>query len=161
MSDRLSGWMAWVCVMAAAAGACDDPFDNVLCSYTLSPSEEAGFSATDGQVSPFWQSWDARDYVDLIEPHCLRWLGKDPWAEDAKTVNYWGDLLLAGDLGSVVPATGVRSARPGAAARRAAAGTAARAVYNLKGERVAADARAASMVLVNGGARAWALANVR
>ncbi len=32
---------------------------------------------------------------DNIEPDKLRWPnGKDPWASDAQTVNYWGDILL-------------------------------------------------------------------
>ena len=47
---------------------CEDPFDNVLCAYTLTPAEEAQFSSTDNQVSAFWSNWGARDYFDLVAP---------------------------------------------------------------------------------------------
>lgn len=31
----------------------------------------------------------------------LRWLGRDPWADDALETNYWGDILLPAGLGTV------------------------------------------------------------
>jgi hypothetical protein len=335
MTARSCGWLWCVCAWAAAVAACDDPFDNVLCVYTLSPADEAAFSATDGQVSAFWQAWDSRDIVDLIapdncypgrcgfsgpddaslvikaagterglyllatvgdniwvdpaddndwgadamdlyvdaqdcliglynstlsyttqqvfvwmggaaapsgcriayydenmwswqgtpmswsdmgavwglqaevvqvdathkaqewffpwdrfgkglgvgtplagrrvalsggyndkdgdntDPHCLRWLGRDPWAEDAKTVNYWGDLLLADDMGSVVSTTGARPGQARAAARRVAPNASGRAFNNLKGERIPSGRGMAPAVVVTGGARVCAMSSVR
>lgn len=38
---------------------------------------------------------------DNTNPDCLRWLGKDPWAGDAQTVNYWGDILLGPDVATL------------------------------------------------------------
>ncbi len=43
---------------------------------------------------------------DNVEPHCLRWRGKDPWATDAQLVNYWGDILLDGTPAPPPPPSG-------------------------------------------------------
>jgi hypothetical protein len=45
-----------------------DPFDVVLCVYTLTAQEEEQFSNTDGQVSAFWSSWSGRDEIELLAP---------------------------------------------------------------------------------------------
>lgn len=46
-----------------------------------------------GSRMAFTFGYNDKDGGD-VDPSCLRWLGKDPWAGDA---NYWGDLLLATD----------------------------------------------------------------
>lgn len=58
-------------VFGAVSGAwaqCDDNFDRVLCVYTLSGSDEAQFSSTDGQVSAFWADWSGKDQAELTYP---------------------------------------------------------------------------------------------
>lgn len=93
MRTLLLSCFAMLCAaIASAFGACDDPFDDVLCVYRLDDTQVDQLSTTDGAVSPFWSDWD----------------GRDPWAEDAKTTNYWGDLLLPQDMGVVEPVTAVQ-----------------------------------------------------
>jgi hypothetical protein len=72
---------------------------------------------------------------DNPNPDKLRWPETgDPWAADALTVNYWGDLLLPADMG-MVEAVSVRE--PLRAARGALkTAPAATARYSLTGRRV-------------------------
>jgi hypothetical protein len=60
--------IALMCGAATTLAQCDDPFDQTLCVYTLTPTEEATFSSVDGAVSGFWDSWGGRDYAELIYP---------------------------------------------------------------------------------------------
>ncbi len=54
------------CAITRAHGQCSDPFDDQLCVY---PVYEADTQfATDGQVSPFWSDWAARDYIEMNPP---------------------------------------------------------------------------------------------
>lgn len=64
---------------------------------------------------------------DNPDPDCLRWLLKDPWAEDALTTNYWGEIVLP--TSSVV-----KPARAGRAA--AQPGGNVRGFYTLGGRRI-------------------------
>jgi len=76
---------------------------------------------------------------DNPQPDCLRWpLGGDPWLSDR---NYWGDLLLASDMGTV-EAHSTAASRPAGMARPAAPARvgASDALYTLRGERVPAGA---------------------
>lgn len=59
----------------------------------------------------------------------LRWMGKDPWAEDAKTVNYWGDLVMDASF----PATCQMSVRSGIRALGSAPNARGVATYALDG----------------------------
>jgi hypothetical protein len=72
---------------------------------------------------------------DNPNPDCLRWpLGGDPWTSDQ---NYWGDMLLASDMGTVEAHSTARAVRPAAMARAAAApGGVPGAAYTLRGERM-------------------------
>ena len=52
-------------------GQCSDAFDNVLCVSTITPTQAAQFSATDGQVAGFWSGLSG-DYFELVPPdNCL------------------------------------------------------------------------------------------
>jgi hypothetical protein len=43
-----------------------DPADGLLIAYRLTAEQKAAFSATDGVVSPFWDSdWADRDFIDM------------------------------------------------------------------------------------------------
>jgi hypothetical protein len=79
---------------------------------------------------------------DNPSPDCLRWPnGKDPWVGDA---NYWGDIQLASDIGTVAEVV-TTSVRPRAAAASALSRAAASAEYfTLKGERVRGPAAGVS-----------------
>jgi hypothetical protein len=47
--------------------------DSVLYCYELEPAEEAQFSGTDAQLSPFWAAWATRDSIALVPPgSCAR-----------------------------------------------------------------------------------------
>ncbi len=71
---------------------------------------------------------------DNTTNHCLRWTTKDPWVGAGET-NYWGDILLAADVGQVVyEETRVEQPLSAAGASRAAVGPA--SYYTLKGEAV-------------------------
>lgn len=75
---------------------------------------------------------------DNTQPDKLRWPnGKDPWASDARTVNYWGDILLP-DV-----ATAVRDGREALTGqpRSAVGGMVVKVDYfSLAGEKLSADA---------------------
>ncbi len=75
---------------------------------------------------------------DNSEPHCLRWLTRDPWATDATSTNYWGTLQLADDIGPVAAASAVHPRSgvvPAQGSCRQAGSAAGR--YSLAGQRVA------------------------
>lgn len=88
---------------------------------------------------------------DNESPHCLRWLGKDPWTiEDGET--YWGDMHLAADMGTVESVVSVKPSTTRRAVAISSRGTAA-AFYSLRGERIPAGLaahRSAGILLQRG-----------
>ncbi|MBD3240423.1 MAG: hypothetical protein GF331_07545 [Chitinivibrionales bacterium] len=62
--------MSLFLITGIAWGQCDDPRDEVLCVATLSPTEEASYSSTDGQLADFWSdaNWTGKDYIELLPP---------------------------------------------------------------------------------------------
>lgn len=71
MSLRYSAAVALsaLCVSMNTQAQCDDPYDQTLCVPTLSEIEEGQFSASDGQVSAFWNDWASRDYIEMVSPN--------------------------------------------------------------------------------------------
>ncbi len=96
---------------------------------------------------------------DNPDPDKLRWPGAgDPWAGDAQTVNYWGDILLPSGI-TVEPLSvrgPVRSVRD---ARVPAGASAAR--FTLTGQRVAGERNGATGVMVEKVSRTGQAGNVR
>jgi hypothetical protein len=96
---------------------------------------------------------------DNAEPDCLRWLQGDPWSEDAKTVNKWGNFELTGTTWGNVEAWGSGNVQQPArrALGTAAAVNGANQYYNLRGQKINAPAvqnlRSNAVVVQNGAAR--------
>jgi len=82
---------------------------------------------------------------DNTSPDKLRWPeAGDPWAGDAQTLNYWGDFLTDGSIGTVYE---VSVNRPTMSARPVEGGRVASTEYfTLDGQRIAAEAVRAGRV---------------
>lgn len=92
----------------------------------------------DGMKVGFSGGYNDKD-GDSDQPDCLRWLGKDPWAADAQTVNQWGDFELQAGMGNVVyGAIGVTKNAQGRVAGDASLVSTAH--FNLQGQKIATDA---------------------
>jgi hypothetical protein len=92
-----------------------------------------------GQRLGFSGGYNDKD-GDNASADCLRWLGKDPWVGKGVT-NYWGDLQLPADLGTVQSAMAARPRRVSSRAGIAESGVCGREYYSLTGRRLALGAR--------------------
>lgn len=98
-------------------------------------------TALGGKKLAFSGGYNDKD-GDNPDPHCLRWLGKDPWTiEDGET--YWGDLLLADNIGSVEAVLDVKHA-PSATRAPIRYGSGRGELYSLTGRRLPAAAAGAA-----------------
>lgn len=86
----------------------------------------------DGMKLAFSGGYNDKD-GDNTDPHCLRWLGKDPWSGDA---NYWGDFVLQPGIGNVDTVGVIAKASP--RVNRLVSGVT--SLYNLQGQKMLASA---------------------
>lgn len=91
----------------------------------------------DGMKLGFSGGYNDKD-GDNVEPHCLRWLGKDPWAGDD---NYWGNFILQAGMGTVEAVVSVdEPARAASVHAKPTAKVLSTELFNLQGQKIATEA---------------------